>query len=87
MQNKLVAVQEGLHEVAEVLRRKGYKVTTIDEAEEPIDAIIYSNHSRHYLAHNMTGKINIPSYNQFVKMVNIDEIGIENIATFLKELE
>lgn len=86
MKNKLVAVQEGLHEAADLLKEKGYRITTIDEANEPIDVIVYSNKNDDYLAHNTTGKINIPSYNKFVKMINLEEVGMDNLVTTVEEL-
>ncbi|SES64324.1 Uncharacterised protein family (UPF0180) [Natronincola peptidivorans] len=87
MKSKLIAVQEGLHETAELLKKQGYRVTTIDQANEPIDVIIYSSKNKEYLAHNMRGNISIPSYNQFVKMINVDEVGINNIINNVEELE
>ncbi|SDK39957.1 YkuS family protein [Natronincola ferrireducens] len=87
MKNKLIAIQEGLHGATEILKEKGYRITTIDKAKDPIDVIVYSSSNNNYLAHNMTGEISIPSYNQFVKMINLDEIGIENLITTIEELE
>ncbi|SNS24834.1 Uncharacterised protein family (UPF0180) [Anaerovirgula multivorans] len=87
MKSKLIAVQEGLHEAAKILREKGYRVTTIDKAKEPIDVIIYSNRNNDYLAHNTTGEIRVPSYNQFVKMINVEEVDINNLVSTIEELE
>lgn len=86
MKGKLIAVQEGLHEATETLRQKGYRITMIDEANEPIDVIVYSNRNVNYLAHNTTGKIHIPSYNKFVKMINIEEVGINNLISTIEEI-
>lgn len=86
MANKSIALQEGLHEAAKLLKENGYHVTAIDEAEKPIDAIVYSNRNHDYLAHNTTGKIMVPSYNKFVKMINIDEIGINNLIRAIEEI-
>ncbi len=84
---KLVAVQEGLHEAAELLKEKGYRVTNIDESTLPIDVIIYSSHNKEYLSHNKVGELPIPSNNQFVKMINIDEVGIKDIINKIEELD
>lgn len=84
---KLIAVQEGLHEVGELLKSIGYRVTNIDNSKSPVDIIIYSSKNQEYLAHNTTGEIQIPSYNQFVKMINYDEVGIKNIVNTIEELE
>lgn len=84
---KYIAVQEGLHEVAKLLKSYGYRVTTVDNSQNPIDVIIYSSSNNEYLAHNMAGEIQIPSYNQFVKMINIDEVGMEDIISRIEELQ
>ena len=87
VKSKVVAVQEGLHDVARLLREKGYNVTTIDMANEAIDVIIYSNENNDYLAHNTTGIIDLVSYNQFTSMINLDEVGLDNIITTIEQLE
>lgn len=87
VKSKVVAVQEGLHDVAKLLREKGYNITTIDIANEPIDVIIYSNENNDYLAHNTTGVIDLVSYNQFTNMINLDEVGLDNIITTIEQLE
>ncbi|MCC5912538.1 MAG: YkuS family protein [Clostridiaceae bacterium] len=87
MQSKVIAVQEGLHEASKLLKEKGYKVTTVDKANEAIDVIVYSNSNKEYLAHNMEGSLGIPSYNQFVRMINLDEVGIENLIATVEDIE
>ncbi len=84
---KRVAVQEGLHEAAELLKEKGYSVTNIDESKVPIDVIIYSNGNKEYLSHNIKGEMEMPSNNQFVKMINIDEVGIEELINKIEEID
>jgi len=84
---KLIAVQEGLHEVADYLQANGYRVTNIDNSRNPIDVIVYSSSNDEYLAHNMTGVIQLPANNKFVKMLNIDEVGMEDIINRIEEIE
>lgn len=87
MKGKRVAVQEGLHEAAKLLKEKGYQVTTIDNADEAIDVIVYSGKNQKYLAHNMTGNIGVKANNNFVKMINLDEISMQNLISNIEELE
>lgn len=42
MTNKVIAVQEGLHDIAEKLKDLGYQVVGVDETNRPLDAIVYS---------------------------------------------
>ena len=84
---KLIAVQEGLHEVADYLKANGFRVTNIDNSKNPIDVIIYSSSNDEYLAHNMTGEIQVPANNKFVKMINIDEVGIQDIIDRIEEIQ
>ncbi|ABR49051.1 hypothetical protein Amet_2901 [Alkaliphilus metalliredigens QYMF] len=87
MGTKRIAVQEGLHEEAKLLRVNGYEVTTVDNATEPIDVIVYSNKNTNYLAHNTTGKLGIESYNKFVKMINVEEVGREGLISVIEEIQ
>ncbi len=87
MKNKIIAVQEGLHEVAEMLKTSGYHVTTVDESNLPIDIIIYSSQNTDYLAHNTSGQIAIPANNEYVKMINYDEVGKDRLISSIEELE
>ncbi|MBM7614607.1 YkuS family protein [Alkaliphilus hydrothermalis] len=87
MGRKIIAVQEGLHEVAELLKSEGFQVTSVDDSSNPIDIIIYSTTDDEYIAHNDTGMINLSSNNKFVRMLNVDEVGINNILSAVEELE
>lgn len=86
MAKKVIAVQEGLHRVADYLKEAGYQITSIDDGSVPIDVIVYSSENKEYLAHNTTGKIGIAANNKFVKMINVDEIDRENIIPTIEEL-
>lgn len=86
MNKRIIAVQEGLHQVAALLKKEGYPVTTIDDSSLPIDVIIYSSQNNDYIAHNMSGRLEVPANNEFVKMINIDEIGIDNLISTIEEI-
>ncbi|NLW24690.1 MAG: hypothetical protein GXY91_05550 [Clostridia bacterium] len=86
MLTKTIAVQEGLHEIAEKLRELGYNVVGVDELNYPVDAIVYSSslsdapnkiHSMEMGAANNDG---------FVLMLNKDEFTFDELINQLKEL-
>ncbi|SCX89470.1 YkuS family protein [Alkaliphilus peptidifermentans] len=87
MRSKRIAVQEGLHDAAKLLEDYGYAVTSVDDASDTIDAIVYSFKNTEYLAHNMTGRLGFSDNNKFVKMINLDEIGLDQLINALDELD
>ncbi|KAB3533211.1 YkuS family protein [Alkaliphilus serpentinus] len=86
MAKKTIAVQEGLHNVASHLKEAGYKITTIDDGSAPIDLIVYSTKNMDYIAHNTSGTLRIGGNNKYVKMINVDEVGLKNIISTIEEL-
>ncbi len=79
MYGKVVAVQSGLDGIASKLRSKGYFVTDYNCVEEPIDALIYSESVGYSQPPSMTSE-RIPSNNQYVVMLNADEMSEEEIV-------
>ncbi|KAB3538609.1 hypothetical protein F8154_01570 [Alkaliphilus pronyensis] len=84
---KVIAIQEGLHDAAKLLREAGYSITSVDNSEKPIDAIVYSFNNKDYLAHNMTGELKITDNNKYVKMINLDEIGVDYLINAIEEMD
>jgi hypothetical protein len=79
MHSKVVAVQSGLDNIASRLRNKGYYVTDYNSVDEPIDALVYSENVGYAQPPNMTND-KIPSNNQFVVMLNADELSEDEIV-------
>lgn len=75
---KVIAVQTGLDHIANRLKNKGYQVTNMSETDEPIDAIIYSERAGYQNPPSIDA-VAIPSNNQFVVMLNADELDEEEI--------
>ncbi|WZL74698.1 YkuS family protein [Clostridiaceae bacterium 35-E11] len=75
---KVIAVQTGLDHITKRLKGKGYLVTDMNETDRPIDAIIYSE-SAGYQNPPSIKAVEIPSNNQFVVMLNADELDEEEI--------
>jgi hypothetical protein len=70
---KIVAVQSGLEHIASRLKEKGYDVVDLGGADEPIDAMVYSEQ----VGYDIPAEVREPSIssnNQFVVMLNADEL-------------
>ena len=88
MANKIIAIQDGLDQVKEKLKSLGYETTNINNSNKPIDIIIYSNKgSNDYKSTTPMKNTKIPFYNQFVKMINVDEVNLENLIDKIQEIE
>lgn len=79
MHSKVIAVQGGLDSVANRLRNKGYYVTDYNAVDEPIDALVYSENVGYAHPPTMTSE-RVSSNNQFVVMLNADELSEDEIV-------
>lgn len=87
MRSKRIALQEGLHDLAQQLREAGYEIVSLDEGGEPLDVMIYSGENKKYLAHNLSGELKVPANNQFVNLLNADEFDHEELIRQIEMLE
>ncbi|SHJ14854.1 Uncharacterised protein family (UPF0180) [Geosporobacter subterraneus DSM 17957] len=79
MLGKVVAVQTGLDSIADKLRNKGYYVTDFNGTKEPIDAMVYSEQVGYQMPPQVTSS-RILLNNQYVVMLNADELGEDEIV-------
>ncbi|MDK2823846.1 MAG: hypothetical protein PWQ67_2725 [Clostridia bacterium] len=70
---KIVAVQNGLHDIANKLRDIGYKVVNIDETQYQLDAIVYSTSLSNTTNQVDTIELNNAYNDGYVLMLNADE--------------
>ncbi|MFZ5965881.1 MAG: YkuS family protein [Bacillota bacterium] len=86
MYTKIIAVQNGLENLVERLERKGYMVTDLNGGGYPIDAIVYSE-NKGYAEPPMITSAAIPSNNQYVIMLNADELSENEILNRIDSLK
>ncbi len=91
MANKVIAVQQGLHDIATKLKDLGYEVVGVDETNHALDAIIYSSklsgsHTKvRQKESDFTNRTSVDS-DGMVFMMNADEYSMDELITRINDL-
>lgn len=91
MANKVIAVQEGLHDIAKELKNLGYEVVGVDETNHALDVIIYSSKLSgsptqvRQKEDDFTNKTSIDS-DGMVFMMNADEYSMKELITRINDI-
>ena len=83
MAKKIVAVQDGLHDTAQKLRKAGYQVISTSKTNQSLDAIVYSTElsGEASFPHpiQMEDEVSAVDSDGMVMMLNADEFSIEEL--------
>ena len=83
--SKNIAIQNGLGEISRRLKKRGHNIVDVNNSDEAIDVIIYSNE----IVPQVPKKFNVDgeAYNDnYVLMLNADEYSLDEIVNKVESL-